>query len=89
MKKTLSFKHNAHVIRVENTWLGGARLYIDGAIADETKVIVHLERDEPLLSAKLETDGTVDDIVVYIDAISSASIKILVHINGEMVARVD
>ena len=82
--KDLNITYKGKKIRVENTWLSGAKLYIDGDCRDTTNRLIALDKDRPVLSASIETDAGSEIIEVFIIAIMDVKIKI--HANGEMIA---
>lgn len=90
MRTILTHTHKGRAIIVENTWFSGARLYIDGDIVAQTHKLMHLNRDVPVFTHDLETEGGTDRIEVFMDATRlKPVVHILLQINGETVARDD
>jgi hypothetical protein len=84
-KKDVVANYKGHQIRVTNTWLGGAKLYVDGDCRDTSNDLFSLGR-KPVLSCSLELDGAKERIEVYLRAITGVLIKISangVHIAGD------
>lgn len=81
-KKEIVANFKDHQIRVVNTWLGGAKLYIDGDCRDTCNDLF-AKSGTPSLSASIEGDGTKHVIEVFIKAIVNVKIKICA--NGEQI----
>jgi hypothetical protein len=84
-KKDVLTNYNGHQIRVTNTWLGGAKLYIDGDCRDTSNDLFSLGQ-KPVLSSSLEANGTKEIIEVYVRAVTGVLIKICAngaHIAGD------
>ena len=84
-KKEVVADFKDHQIRVVNTWLGGAKLYIDGDCRDTCNDFF-AKSGTPSLSASIEHNGEKVLIEVYIKAIVTVKIKICANgtqIGGE------
>lgn len=74
-----------HSIRVTNTWLGGAKLYVDGECRDTNRGAFAISATRPLLSARLDTNNVNSGLVeVFFKALLTVKAKICV--NGKQVA---
>lgn len=70
---------DGHSIRVTNTWLGGAKLYVDGKYRDINKNFFVLSADRALLSARVEPGNSSSPLIeVFFKAIFSIKAKICV-----------
>ena len=81
--KELHTVYKGKKIRIKNTWLSGAKLYIDADCKDTTSDLIALG-DKPILSSSIETIDGKEIIEVFIEAVFTTKIKILA--NGEMIA---
>lgn len=81
-KKEIVADFKGHQIRVVNTWLGGAKLYIDGDRRDTCNDFI-AKSNTPSLSASIEHDGKKELIEVYVKAIVTVKIKICA--NGQQI----
>ncbi len=59
MQKTFEFIVKGHQIRITNSWLYGAKLYVDGDFRDQDKTFLAFG-SEPLLSASLGEKGILE-----------------------------
>ena len=82
--KTWIANVDGHPIRVENSWTGGAKLYIDGECRDTfTRMVA--SPNSPALSARLKTGDSESPLVeVFMKALFTVRAKICV--NGTQVA---
>jgi len=71
-------------IRVENTWSGGARLFVNQEIVSSNNDSFALSRSKPFMTARALINGTEKLIEVFIYAIFTVKIKICV--DGNQVA---
>lgn len=79
--------HYGHEILVENTWLRGARLFVDGECYDENWDLLATDKAVPRLKAIVDFDGRYHTIEVFFLALLTVKIKICVdgkQIGGEM-----
>ncbi|MBL4595505.1 MAG: hypothetical protein JKX99_02890 [Robiginitomaculum sp.] len=83
-KKILIADYKGHEIRVENTWLFGAKLYIDDECRDTTVEWWALSPKQSLLRAPLGIDGVNHLVEVFFLAIFTVKIKI--HVDGVQIA---
>lgn len=74
-KKEVVTIYKGRQIRVTNTWVFGAKLYIDGDCRDTTYDPISFGR-KPVLSSTLEVDGAKESIDVYVRAFARVLIKI-------------
>lgn len=66
-----------HTIRVTNTWLGGAKLFVDGECRDINKELFSVTAERPRLRARLEpNDNSSPLIEVFFKAIVTVRAKI-------------
>ncbi len=83
-KKEWMAKHEDHEIRVVNTWLGGAQLYIDGELRDTCEKLLATDASRPLLSASIGERQTVE---IFIESVVTTKAKICVNgtqVGGEV-----
>lgn len=59
MRKTLEFEVNEHQIKITNSWVHGAKLYVDGDLRDFDKTF-HAFGKETLMSANLQDEGILE-----------------------------
>jgi hypothetical protein len=84
-KKEWLAEFNGHQIRVVNTWLGGAKLYIDGDVRDTSAQQITVDKKGPLLSARLPNgDGGGQLVEVFLVAWFTTKAKIC--IDGKQIA---
>lgn len=70
--------HDAHQIRVTNTWLGGTKLYINGQCRDTSNAIF-ASPGSPTLSARVEpVNGETFLVEVYFKALVTVKAKICI-----------
>ncbi len=73
-------KHNEYAIRVVNTWFSGVKLYVDSECRDTISALFSLNKDSPVLSARLNDEDTVE---IFFIAWMTTKAKICV--NGEQI----
>ncbi len=83
-EKQIFTRYKDHDIRVENTWLSGARLYINNKCVDETDKFLAVEPNTPLLTAEIMTDDGIETIDILMLAI--LTVKIQIHANGKLIS---
>lgn len=84
-QKEWFLEYQGNEIRVSNTWLGGAKLYINKELRDKSSDLFAISGKRPLLSSRLTTDGAEGPLVeVYMRAIFTVKAKVFV--NGRFVA---
>ena len=66
-------------IRVENTWLGGARLFVNGDVVARTDDYFALNKSKPMMTARVVIDGAEKLVEVFCFAIFTVKIKICVE----------
>ena len=75
---------DGHPVRVENSWTGGAKLYIDGECRDTTSRMA-ANPNLPALSARLKANDPESPLVeVFLKAVFIVRAKICV--NGRQIA---
>ena len=75
---------DGHSIRVTNSWLGGAQLYIDGVCRDANKDLFDVSGAKPRLSAQLDsTDTQSARVEVFFKAI--LAVRARISVNGRQV----
>lgn len=82
--KEVTAVYKGKKIRVRNTWLSGAKLYIDDNCKDTCYEFFAVSGSKPLLTARINTDEETDVIEVYFRAIFTTNIAI--HANGKFLA---
>lgn len=87
MKKTLQTSYKGLDIKVVNTWFSGLSVYVDGEKIAFTDKVVHLDKDDPVLTASVETKDGPEALAVFVEALTR--VRILLQMNGETIARVD
>ena len=78
-------EYDGHAIRVTNTWLGGAKLYIDGECRDLSNDKFALSAGRPVLSARL-IDGDTESPLVKVYAKAIFTVRMRICVNGKQVA---
>ena len=73
-------KYDKYTIRVVNTWLSGAKLYINGEIRAVNDNLFEISGSSPSLSAHLDNGEIVE---VFVSAVLTTKAKICV--NGEQI----
>jgi hypothetical protein len=82
--KTWIAEVDGHPIRVENSWTGGAKLYVDGECRDTSNRLT-ANPSSPALSARLVPNDASSPLVeVFVSALFTVKAKIC--INGRQVA---
>ena len=82
--KTWIAEVHGHPIRVENSWTGGAKLYVDGECRDTTSRLVANPK-APALSARLQANDASSPLIeVFIKALFTVKAKICV--DGRQIA---
>ncbi|MCF6274940.1 MAG: hypothetical protein L3J05_04170 [Robiginitomaculum sp.] len=83
-KKQIFTRYKDHDIRVDNTWLSGAELYVNDERMDKTEQLLALNPAEALLSTTITTDDGIETIEVFMLAL--LTVKIQIHANGQVIA---
>ncbi len=83
-KKQIFTRYKDHDIRVDNTWLSGARLYVNNKCVDEAEQLLALNPAESLLNTTITTDEGIETIEVFFLALFTT--KIQIHANGQLIA---
>lgn len=85
-KKEWVAEFKGHQIRVVNTWLTGAKLYIDGECRDSSQgQQITVDKKSPLLSGRLQdSDGGDHRIEIFLIAWLTTKAKICV--DGKQIA---
>lgn len=65
-------------IKVENTWLSGARLFVNGSAVARTDDYFALNKSKPMMTAKVVIDGAEKLVEVFCFALFTVKIKICV-----------
>ncbi len=82
--KQIYTRYKEHDIRVDNTWLRGAKLYINDECKDETKQLIALDSKAPILSTTITTKDGTENIEVFCVAVFT--VKIQIHANGKLIS---
>jgi hypothetical protein len=83
-KKLITTKIGDDVLKVENTWLGGLKLFLNGEIIDTHSSFFSVDKHSPVIAKRLTVDGKVRLIEVFCHAVMSVNIKIVV--DGEFLS---
>ena len=65
-------------IKVENTWLGGAKLFIDDKPIVTNSEMIAINKNTPLITTRAVIDGVERLVEIYVYAIFRVKIKICV-----------
>jgi hypothetical protein len=76
-------RHAGHEIRVLNTWLFGAKLYVDDVCVCENRGLFSVTTNRPLLTAAIEVAGKSQAIEVFI--VSILTTKAAIFVDGVQV----
>ena len=83
-EKQIFTRYKDHDIRVENTWLSGAKLYVNNEQVDETTQMLALSPNTPLLATTITTPSGTETIEIFVMAI--LTVKMQIHANGQLIS---
>jgi hypothetical protein len=73
-----------NTIVVENTWFNGCKLIINNEIVSENSDYFAIKKNKAIMQAKIDHDGITRKVEVFVFAIFTVNIKIVV--DGEYLA---
>ncbi len=83
-KKIIHAQLGGDRLRVENTWLFGAKLFLNDQLIASNRDLFALDKSRPLMSAEACVNGIESRIDVIMWAIFT--VKIQIRVNGDMLA---
>lgn len=85
-KKTFKADIEGTEVRFENTWLNGAKLFVDGEIVEHNhSLVAAADNDSPFMAKRIHLNGKRYLIEVFITA-AFWSVDFVIKVNGEVVA---
>lgn len=72
------------LIKFENTWLGGAKLFVGGELVAKNNSLFALDKKSPFIATKVLIDG--EEYLVEVFAYAFWDIKIKLCLNGQYLA---
>jgi hypothetical protein len=83
-QKEWSTEVQGHTIKVTNSWMGGAKLYIDGECRDTNNKMI-ADPNKPALSARIVKENPQSPLIeVFVKAIFA--VKASICVDGKQVA---
>ena len=88
MKKTLTKQYKGRLIKLENHWFNGFKIFVDEVLIHHDYRMVWIDKDKPFFEFKLKTSYGLESAAVFVN-VGIADVDILFQVNGQTVARTD
>jgi len=83
-KKIVETKIGNDELILENTWLGGIKLFLNDEIIGRNTSLFALDKGSPLIAKRVLIDGA--DRLVEVFSYAMINVKLKIHIDGEYFA---